>query len=333
MSIVRFHLGDVTSMVRASRGVNPEVPTYLGVAIGYAGEWARHNEPHAVDHDPTQSLKIDAVMRKVLRSPPEKCLERTYEGIFFPALLMFSGWWARKNRRTLADAQKWEDGLQHWLFRGLEQWGPSLQVQPDADQADGFLFGQIGGEGDEADLVALIVAASKAGRLRDVLAQNGPHAFPIRATGRLCHRSHVSSERIKLLLQLWGKAFQYCLIVDDGDPTHGVEPQPNIPSFYSGYLWKCVLPKKSAVLRDDEATKQPVLKAPLLHDVFFLWEHTDLTKSDTIAYNLDSLSRKEEYLRKRLGESELILLQKSSDLIEGVPAMPTEKFYAFINNA
>jgi hypothetical protein len=54
-------------------------------------------------------------------------------------------------------------------------------------------------------------------------------------------------------------------------------------------------------------------------------EHTDLSNECALAYNIDSLQKKTEFLRSRFGE--LILVQKSNDLLQGDQALTKEDFY------
>jgi len=65
---------------------------------------------------------------------------------------------------------------------------------------------------------------------------------------------------------------------------------------------------------------------PSINEVFFIWEHTDFSKPDAVAYNTDSLEKKAAYFKERYGE--LVLLQKSSDLVPGEePLFCTSEFY------
>lgn len=67
---------------------------------------------------------------------------------------------------------------------------------------------------------------------------------------------------------------------------------------------------------------------PELKNTFFVWEHTDFTKPDAVAYNLDSLARKTGYIESKFGK--LALLQKSSHLVSGEPYYSVESFYGFV---
>ena len=71
-------------------------------------------------------------------------------------------------------------------------------------------------------------------------------------------------------------------------------------------------------------------KPPRLDEVYLIWEHTDFTKPDAVAYNLDGLQHKADYLRRRHGN--LILLQKSMPLVPGEPHCPTDQFYKLVTS-
>ncbi len=103
-------------------GDRPEVEPYLKLSIDHARIWSGA-EPTAESHDPKTILQIAPVRKLLMAQPLSLALERTYEGVFFPALLLCSGWWERDRRATLADEVDWRSDLQHWLFSGFEQWG------------------------------------------------------------------------------------------------------------------------------------------------------------------------------------------------------------------
>ena len=138
-----------------------------------------------------------------------------------------------------------------------------------------YLFGQMG-EGDELESLTVIIPRSKSDDIRAEIAR-GRQAFPVRATGKLCHRSHITDIRgLKAQLDQWGKSFDLCLMIFEHVPTHCVIPVTDDLKLYSGYLWECVMPKAFAVFKDGE------LQSPDLSDTFFLWEHTNLAAPDAI---------------------------------------------------
>jgi hypothetical protein len=325
-TIIQVNPMEIDPAALANASANPEVTRYVAGTINPHRGWTGH-EPTTVDHDPNRVVPIAPLRRKIMKAPPLKAaMERTYEGIFFPALLLCSGWWERRSGSALAAATGWRDELQHWLFTGFEQWGPSWDVNANDSRPERYLFGQIG-EGDEAESLTVIVAGSKADDIRAQLS-SGSQTFRIRVTGTLCHRDHIGDIGLKHQIQQWGKSFEYCLIVYD-EPNHRAEPldpRREPPSLYSGYIWKCVMPRSLAKLQD--AGSAAILQTPQLHEVYFLFEHTNLSSFDAIRFNLDSLRQKEEYLRREMGD--LIVIQKSSELVEGQQALPTETFYKFI---
>jgi hypothetical protein len=63
-------------------------------------------------------------------------------------------------------------------------------------------------------------------------------------------------------------------------------------------------------------------------DVYFIWEHTNFASPAAVAYNLDGLRSKEEYLERRCGE--LVLVQKSSTIVPGDPRWNPEDIYGLL---
>jgi hypothetical protein len=284
-------------------------------------------DPRSVDRGATSTVSIAQVRRKLMRAPPPNiATELTVEGVFFPAVLLCSGWWERRRGVALADATKWRNDLQHWLFSGFEQWGPSWDVNPADNPTERYLIGQIG-EGDEADSLPVIIAASKAADVREQLA-GGAQAFTVRARGFLCHRRNIADTELQQRILQWGKSFDFCLIISPNEPQHFVSPRGDAPDVYSGYLWQCWLPQTLATFDGETDKESAILKPPRLTDVYFLWEHTNLTKDGAVRYNLDSLHHKAAFLRKEHGD--LILVQKSSNLIEGEQALSRDDFYRFV---
>jgi hypothetical protein len=124
---------------------------------------------------------------------------------------------------------------------------------------------------------------------------------------------HVAHKNIPI--ELIGGLLDYCIYLEDDNCNHKIEILCCKTDIYSGYLWKCLVPKKWI---NDRANVH-------LDNVYFIWEHTDFTKSDALKYNLDSLYQKEKYIENLHGE--LLLLQKSSNHIQGTPIWEDRKFY------
>jgi hypothetical protein len=302
------------------------VPQFLIKSIEHVEGFGGRN-PKAVDRGGTSVVPIGQVRGKIKREkPPEVAAEITVEGTFFPAVLLCSGWWERRKGVALAQSIEWRNDLQHWLFSGFEQWGPSWDVNPVNESEEHYLIGQIG-EGDEADSLPVIIAGSKAADIREQLAR-GIQAFSIRAKGFLCHRRNITDVGLQRRIQQWGKSFDFCLMVKENEPEHFASPRPGAPELYSGYLWQCWLPESYARFVDETVGGAATLEPPRLTDVYFLWEHTNLTKPGAVDYNLDSLRNKVKFLRKEHGD--LILVQKSSNLIEGEQALSRDDFYRFV---
>lgn len=286
---------------------------------GYMGGRSAYVHSLAVGESKGQEVRFDGIQeveslrRKLLTGPIlEKPAEITVRGTLFPCVLLSAGWWERRAKDKLQDL-KWRDPLQAWLFHGFEQWGPSWDVSLSVSgDPNPYLFAQLG-TGDEVDSLLIIIPGQKARLVRDYLL-NQRMPFEARITGSLLHRRHLS-EAERSRLGRWGRAFDYCLRLDEDNQRHAVSPLRDDPEVYSGYLWQCLAPK------DWVKEKQ----MPQLTDVFFIWEHTDFTKPDAVKYNLDSLQRKEVYLESRFGN--LLLLQKSSILVPGDPAYPSQEFY------
>ena len=261
--------------------------------------------------------EIEAVLAKARGGPnPPEASPMTVLGVFFPCILLTSGWWERRSKTKIAEVA-WNDPVQAWLFRGFEEWAPSWDVSLETiEDPHPYLFGQLGVR-DEAESLLLIISGEKAKATSTYIQEKGP-AFPAVVSGVLTHRDHLEKPD-KAMLARWGglgRKFNYCLRVREDAKKDGVSPAPGDPSMpYSGYLWKCVIPK---VWFSEQ-------KTPQLNEVFFLWEHTELTKRGAIEYNLDSLERKTSYIQEKYGE--LILLQKSSILVPGQPRYPAKMFY------
>ena len=310
----------------SSGNASPQVGNFLEEAVGHVKIWSGA-EPISVDHEPNDVVRI-ASLRPTLVGPSaqplSKCLERTFEGVFFPALLLCSGWWELQEAGVLADEISWRHELQYWLFSGFEKWGPSWRLTPSEVKDEDFIFGQMG-EGDEAESLAVIIAASKAPEICARMA-TGERAFSVRATGILCHRDMVRDVGgLRHQIRQWGKSFEYCLVVYGDVPQHKVIPGNEQPQLYSGYIWQCVMPE--AFCRYTDGT----LQDPELRDAFFLWEHTNFASQSAIDYNVESLSWKREYVTREFGK--LITLQKSMHLVEGECALSEERFYQFIRGA
>lgn len=303
---------------RLAPGTAPsiKIPTslYFVDRLAHITEFAlyrSHRDFEEGGRESVDSIRNQLLSGEVLKKP----VRITAEGTFSPSLLLYSGWWerragARKPRR------RWRDPLQEWLFIGFEDWGPSWDINStDPGEKPPYLLGQVAA-GDESESLAVVVVGERASRVREHLLDRR-RVFEADVTGLLCHRSHLSETELSDLGE-FGKAFDYCIKLDDDNRQHRIEPRTDRAQYYSGYLWQCVVPKQW--MRDEAP--------PLLGDTFFVWEHTDFTKPDAIAYNLDSLARKVAYLESKHGP--MVLLQKSSAFVPGDPQYRAEDFYRVI---
>lgn len=250
--------------------------------------------------------QVDALFNKLESGEADKLAgDITAQGMFFPCILLSSGWW-QKGGKTSKPSIAWRDPVQEWLFRGFDEWAPSLDIslhaQPDAGP---YLFAQLGA-GDEAQSLLVIIPGEKAKEVRGYVASEGL-TFAAQVTGRLTNRQHLPPA-LRQKLPRWGNAFDSCIQLDEDNKDHTVIPLSRaLLTPYSGYLWQCVAPK--ALVQGKQL--------PELNEVYFVWEHTEFTQPDAVKYNLDSLLHKVEYLRSIHGD--LVLLQKSSALVPGEP--------------
>jgi hypothetical protein len=324
MSFIRYVRGG-----GAGTGQQPDLASFVAGTVapvrGYAGQ-----TPRSLDRQSSAPIPISDLRRKIARhGGPSRSIELTVEGSFFRAVLLCSGWWERTTKARLTDSIQWRDGVQHWLFSGFEQWGPSWDLNPGGGQQRDYLFGQIG-DGDEADSMPVVVEGAKLGTLTEAVAAANACAVPVRMRGFVLRRQDLPDAALQQASQQWGANFDYCLMVSGNEPGHFVEPASSNgdAAMYSGYLWQCWLPTTLARWKPEVPGEPPALEAPHLNEVFFIWEHTNFANVAAINYNLDSVRQKTAYIERR--EGGLILVQKSSELIEGEQALSREDFYDFI---
>ncbi len=274
--------------------------------------------------EPIVELRQRLLKNKV-NPRPERVFTR---GTFFPGMLLCAGWWER-NVRARVKTAGWQDSVQQWLYRGFEEWAPSLDVSFKLpDRQEPFLYAQLG-SGDEADSILVIVPWEKAQEVRDFLARrldNGSGlAIEADIAGTLYHRKHLPlPEAEKRKIGQWGKGYDYCIYLDPKDGNHRIDHDRDFVEPYSGYLWQCL------VARNTWEKSQAEGRMPRVTEVYFVWEHTDFTQSATVRYNLDSLVHKVDYIGKQLLKDDLVLLQKSSAMVPGENKLKTQEFYDYI---
>ena len=120
------------------------------------------------------------------------------KGTLCPSQLLYNGWWERKEE-ALKRKIVFKDGLQEWLFKGFEMWGPSWDLTcPTEKNPDPYLIAQIG-VGDEVESLPVIVSPKKAKLVREeyLVGEGGKPLFVYEAavSGILWHRSHLSNPK------------------------------------------------------------------------------------------------------------------------------------------
>jgi hypothetical protein len=243
----------------------------------------------------------------------------TVTGTLFPCALLTTGWWDTNNK--IDKHIEWRNKVQEWLFHGFDLWGPSWDFTWGFDhweesQTRDYFIAQLG-DGDEANSLPVLIPNSKAQRLREDLHKWGGVEAEI--TCVLGHRDHFTRNFDASLIELYRRAPDYCLWIDEDDKKHGIHPTREHTDVYSGYLWKCVAPKQWLI--DGK---------PSIKDVYFVWEHANWASTDTVAYSLEALEQKEAYIQHRFGDGDLVLLQKSSSLVPGEPLWKDQEFYAML---
>jgi hypothetical protein len=250
-------------------------------------------------------------------------IEITVTGTLFPCALLSSGWWERR-ADTKIKRLDWRDGTQEWLFHGFDLWGPSWDFTWDFDnwkrgKKRPYFIAQLG-DGDEANSIPVLLPETKALKIRDALqdTKRGQtrRVLQAKVSCLLGHRRHFAKHVDRHALELFGGLLDYCLWVDGNSKKHEVVITQERTEMYSGYLWKCLAPK--------EALSDGILT---LTDVYFVWDHANLTNKDAVSYSLDALEAKENYVRKLAGGQELVLIQKSSDLVPGAPMLSADSIY------
>jgi|GEM_PF-1531648 len=246
------------------------------------------------------------------------------KGTLFPAALLTAGWWERVRSGGLLEI-KWRNTLQQWLFEGFDLWAPSWDISWDLEGRDQtpkpYYVAQLT-EGDEADSLALILPPKIAKEFRSRFIKGwitrGWCGLEVEVTGILGHR-HQARKDLPEGGLLPGQSHDYCIWLSDDEPKHEILEIEKETRLYSGYLWKCLVPRQW--IEQDELIG--------LSQVYIVWEHTNFAAKDALDYNLDSLRHKEGLIEKEhRRQGGLILLQKSHEMIiPGDPKWPVEDFY------
>lgn len=224
--------------------------------------------------------------------------------------MLSSGWWNNVSF-DVRQNHNWKDELQIWLFKGFDLWGPSWSFTWQAlDNKKKCVIGQLG-EGDEANTIPVIIPLRIAIKLLPHFSRSWG-GVEVEVSGVIGHRQHFDDHESDM--EMTRGLLDYCIFIDECNKNHKIDILSDKTDMYSGYLWKCLVPK--AWITDENNIN--------LDNVYFVWEHTDFTKPDAVKYNLDSLENKERFIEKKYGD--LVLLQKSSEHVPGTPLWEASKF-------
>lgn len=314
------HITQVTLVGSNDAGSPMGNDTYLNIR-GIAGLKQMLAEPDINKRiSNTDELNVNT-LRQFLSALPDVQKPTLYEkirGVLFPAILMNCGWWDRQGKSHLNEF-RWKDGLQEWLFNGFDLWGPSWDYIWDMDgqgqlENHPFFIAQLG-DNDEANSLPVIIPREKAIRLREIFMETWG-GVEVSISGMLVHRDNFPQElRDMRVEELLDRNLDYCIWLDPNNEKHKIRPLAGRTEIYSGYLWKCMIPRKWY-----KAGRQPNLD-----QVYYLWEHTNFANREAVKYNLESLYHKERYLENMHGD--LVLIQKSTSIVPGVPEWSAEKIY------
>jgi hypothetical protein len=306
-------------LIRSAPSGDMATHNFIQLLSGWTRTFLREPPGHFVDLPADGPVDVGRLRAAMLgRRPPKTPMLITATGTFFPCLLLCSGWWERR-ASVRPSTPVWKPGtLQEWLYVGFEQWAPSWDVSSSMEpQAEQQLIAQLGA-GDEAESVAVILSGEHRSVLHQHLLDEGM-VFPAEVTGQLCHRKDLPRDELAGLGE-FGRAFDYCIRLEAGNNQHRITRRTVTPTVYSGYLWQCLVPKRPPGRLD----------LPRLDETFFVWEHTNFLNKDALAYNLDSLRHKIQYLESIYGGLQLV--QRSSQLVDfgGEPLLPTTAFYKWL---
>jgi len=273
-------------------------------------------------------LKIEDP-REILPHATPVCIR----GTLYPCALLVSGWWTRQQEGKI-EVPQWDNDIQAWLFHGFHEWGPSWDFTWNFENTEGthvkpYLIAQLG-DGDEANSIPVIIPREKAKRLHEIFLEKGNRlgikvgGFEVEIKGLLTHRIHFTDQELESFDLQQEDILNYCIWLKEGEVGHVIKPLlRRDKDIYSGYLWKLIAPQKW--IEGKETIP--------LNQVYFVWEHTNFLKQDSVKYNLNSLEHKVSYIKgmhkEKHGEDDFILLQKSSSLVPGTPKWKADEFYNF----
>ncbi len=281
------------------------------------------------------SVRKSLLAQRILENP---VLIRDLRGYFFKATLLTQGFY-RRSLHSLP-VQSTNNGIQNWLFNGFDHWGPSWDISIDPKDQNSmkgepvadYVLGQIGSE-DELESLPILIHRTKMEPIHNHYASSkyeGTHALHVNIKkGYVIHKDHLANligdlqvqPYIERLLK-WGKSFDYLIVVDKAPISHKIEPIENdgtqMPPLYSAYLWQCLRPKN--ILFPDPS------------QVYYIWQHADLTRRDAYEFKLEILHKERKSLEGRFGPMRLI--QQSSPFVklpkQNEPEMTAEQFGRYI---
>ncbi|HEU4728021.1 MAG TPA: hypothetical protein VFT22_09040 [Kofleriaceae bacterium] len=270
----------------------------LTLALGEVTTSGRNFLTEKVEHirgflvEPPQGLEIapahqgtvgelrEALKKRAALEAPQLIRVR---GTLFPAALLSSGWWERT--RSQGFHIKWRSTLQQWLFDGFDQWAPSWDISWDLAHRDPparpYYIAQLA-QGDEADSIAVVFGPKRARDLRDRFIKGWKDrmwcGLEVEVTGVLGHKSQARKELSGIeRLEAFNpqQASEYCIWLKDDEPKHDIA-EVSDTDLYSGYLWKCLIPRQWV---EERESKGQLIG---LGDVYIVWEHTNFAASDAL---------------------------------------------------
>jgi len=308
VSVVADALNKVMSLTRS----------YFEEKLGHIKDFLVE-PPEPVDPSPQHKGTVielrDALKKREKLEEPQLI---KVKGTLFPAALLTAGWWERVRSEGLVDI-KWRNTLQRWLFEGFDAWAPSWEISWDFEglgqRAKPYYVAQLTA-GDEADSLAVILPPRLAREWRDKFRRTWG-GLEVEVTGILGHRAQAQKE-LAAGEVLPGQASEYCIWLKDDEAKHDIQEFEKDTVLYSGYIWKCLIPRRWMEEGDLVGLSQ----------VYIAWEHTNFAARDAVRYNMAALRHKESLIHtKHRKDGGLILLQKSHWLVPGEPVWPIEDFY------
>ena len=131
---VTIHSDPVQAVARPELAGNVKVDNLASGAVqprqGLVGDPRRR-----VDRDHSGIVVARDIRPMIEARPSDLSTEITVEGAFFPAVLLYTGWWEGEHGDRLANQINWrgDDDLKRWLFSGFEDGGPrGISIHPRA---------------------------------------------------------------------------------------------------------------------------------------------------------------------------------------------------------